>query len=651
MATSSESGGRVPFRSFRESRSGRERSGRRFRRGGLREPERLEVRTLLNASVDVVDGVLTYATDPGAAEVLRISADGGLLTFASNAAIDVLDAGGLVVEGDGTTTVTAAGVLGLKVVVRRGDATATMASVGVATRLDLTAAGGTVRLGDGSEALGLGALTAAIVVVGSGDDRSRVTIDDRGSARDVGYLVAGDAVAATGGFGGVAYAGLGRLELLGAAGGEAGFLIAGLADGTETSVTSSVTAGGASRFVVPADARFDAGWLEANGGAGTNAFEVGRLPKFGYFNAPDGLLTVTDAATMAAVVAEGEERDLRYSYGLRVVLDASAGTLPTQARLFRPIFGLWQLRIGGMITTPSAEDFTFKAPRGLANTFEFVLGEGKYAISTDMKYDGGYDPATGAASRLIVTGSIPKTTPEPVDPESKATHVATGPGSGEIWYDIRTHSGNPMLPNRWYHWGLHFSGLSPDGVSDDVAVGSYNFIYSGAADPALALRSEGGANLQITSQATPPAFIGVRLGGGPRGSLVIDTGGVAGAASTIDLVAATSRDDLPSITLRTSPNDEVRMLGEPAILRLVQVLYDAPPRPTPAEPIPTDPVDPTPTDPRARRFGSAMRRGPATQPTRTAAQAFRAARLERLAELRQRRAERLRDLRAALGRL
>ena len=76
--------------------------------------ERLEGRTLLNASIDIAaDGSLLYKTDPAAAQTLLVSRAGNVYTFAVGAADNPIDvtnnAAALPTTGSGGRTVTVTG--------------------------------------------------------------------------------------------------------------------------------------------------------------------------------------------------------------------------------------------------------------------------------------------------------------------------------------------------------------------------------------------------------------------------------------------------------------------------------------------------------------------------------------------------------------
>ncbi|WP_165246997.1 hypothetical protein [Paludisphaera soli] len=643
--------------------------------------ESLEGRLLLNASFDVdADGLLSIVMQPGLGlNSLQVSVSEGVYTFATEEPIDVVDDGGLVeVAGAGTTTATASGITGIAVATYGHDAKILVASTDVAMRIRMQSRFNVVGLGAWLEPTGLSKLTGPISVEVDDDAvdfiDSILIIDDRGPAGPQDYTIRAGAVSATGGFGGVTYAGFDSVDVQGAqTGPEDGpsrYTILGIADGSSLSIASNESEGGRSEFVVDAPAAKDAS-LGLRPNFGASVFEVRNTP------GPTGiyawqsaaLVVVSDGGSTAGV--RGELSLGADIYGsLDVLVDDSAGTVARDARLavFPEAPGLNRVDLAGasgpdgLIRTfgIKASQIAYKAPRGLANTLTVDFGAGDPFPSLGdrtLEYDGGYDGAPGVESRLRLVGD------SPLGPFRSQSHEADGPDSGSIAF--AREAGLVGV--------LAYSGVSPGGLVDTVAADVYTFRHRGAADPGVSISAgaEPGT-LAIASRAIPTAFAATTIAG--KAQVVVRTGGVGSLATTVAYDAATPVVGLGSLTIVTSPNDDVNVAATPpGAAFLVETTDDPrpvavapPPESTipspPAGPIaaepappPTDPVEqPTPTapsapevlGPSAASLGAAMRNGPVARWRASPFRNLRAARLAQLAALRARRFERLGALRA-----
>ena len=141
----------------------------------------------------------------------------GVYTFASDQTIDVAtNVPGLTVTGDGTPTVTVAGITSLAVNVGFAGDTVGLHSTDVPTAVDLTSNNAIVTLGDYLGANDLSNLTSPVTVTGPGvGTTNTVTLDDRGSPANH-YVIGGSTVTAANGFGGLTYSGVSDLNVFGA---------------------------------------------------------------------------------------------------------------------------------------------------------------------------------------------------------------------------------------------------------------------------------------------------------------------------------------------------------------------------------------------------------------------------------------------------
>lgn len=320
---------------------GRREQGRRGGRPRRPGVERLEGRTLLNASIDVAaDGSIVYKTDPVAAQSLLLTTSGGVYTFAvdpGDAPIDVTsNAAGLVVTGSGTTTVTVASpAVGMRIEAGSAGQTIRVRSTALPTVVVLQADSERVILGDDQAAGsgGLRALAGAITVSSTSSTftSNSLTVDDGPAAYASGvtptYTLTATSIASASatGFGGINYTGLTTLTLKGTSDASADsplYLITGTAGGVATTIDA--TAGPASRsfsIVGTSSSATSKLTLLSAGSANLYASSVDS-PVF--FNAGAGRSTVSIEAVRGATY--GLDSDL--------VLQGGGGTIDVQVSNF-----------------------------------------------------------------------------------------------------------------------------------------------------------------------------------------------------------------------------------------------------------------------------------------------------------------------------
>jgi len=633
---------------------------------------------MLDASIDVVDGVLTIRMMPGyAVDSLKVSVDDGVYTFRTLGPIVVHDDGGLAVSASGPGTATAAGIDALAIVTSGPLGQVTVESTDVPTDIRVESRSTSLQLGAPTLPGGLSKLTGPVSIEVVGDDVADawLTLSDDGAEGPNDYTITADAVAATGGFGGLTYSGVTYLGLSGSktgpGQGPSRYAILGVADGVQTYVASHEAEGGRSEFVVDAPGEAPGASLVVMAGSGEATLAVENVAASFVYQAWQGRSRVTISDGGATGGVRGKvvlAADLRGV--LDVLVDDSAGTTARDATLAvdpeQPAVG-W-LRLDGaagpggsiQVLARRAERIEYRAPRGLDNALAVDFGVGDplpLLAGREFAYDGGFDGSPGVASRLTLVGA------PPAGPFATQVHETAGAG-GTIAFG---RDGGPAGV-------IAYAGLSPDALTDRVAADEYTFRYRGAGDPDLAITAgaEPGT-LAIGSRAVPPAFSGVTLAN--KAHVVVDTGGVGNLATTIDYAGTTPVDGLESLTLVTSPNDPATPVATPPGATFA-VEATAPPRPTaisaPAEPITSAPppalepapepvgpglpgAGPTPPPPSpalgaafVARFGGAMRAGPAATQAASPFRNLRAARLAQWAALRARRLERLEAFRATI---
>ncbi|WP_165250357.1 hypothetical protein [Paludisphaera soli] len=241
-----------------KSSEGRRRSGlgaaRRAWTGAL---ERLEGRTLLNASIDVAaDGSLLYRSGPSPLAEVKISRVGEVYTFAANIAIDVGgNAPGLAVTGSGTPTVTVTGPASLRIEVAAVAQRVQIESTGVAADVAFQAHQQFLTLGGAG---GVQALEGPITVsTDPGASDSRLIVDDAAGAYDAvhspEYVLTADAIGANdpdvqARFAGITYSGVPHVTLLGTRQSSAAsplFLVYDTPDDADLSISADGFVGGA----------------------------------------------------------------------------------------------------------------------------------------------------------------------------------------------------------------------------------------------------------------------------------------------------------------------------------------------------------------------------------------------------------------------
>lgn len=168
----------------------------RLRRSSMRRLESLEDRTLLNASIDIdAAALLTYSTDPAAVENLEVSVAGGVYTFASDQLIDVAtNVPGLTVTGDGTSTVTVAGITGLTIGAGFTGDTVGILSSNVPTTVSVTAGDATVALGNAGDTAGV---VGPVTLSNLGGGMVDVRVDNHAGAAGDAWNLAAQAAPST----------------------------------------------------------------------------------------------------------------------------------------------------------------------------------------------------------------------------------------------------------------------------------------------------------------------------------------------------------------------------------------------------------------------------------------------------------------------
>ena len=196
---------------------------RRARRRATPTAERLENRTVLNASISIdADGLLTVDVgSPDYTNLMISTSDGGYRFSSPWYAVDVVEnAAGLATEGSGTKDLWVAGITGLTVNAN-WDAALNLVSTDVPTTFHIRYDWVLITLGGDYGTDGLKGITAPVVIDAPYDlnqpyATTVLKLMDRGSHEPTTYTVASDAIAATGGFGGVSYSGLDSVEIVGA---------------------------------------------------------------------------------------------------------------------------------------------------------------------------------------------------------------------------------------------------------------------------------------------------------------------------------------------------------------------------------------------------------------------------------------------------
>jgi hypothetical protein len=619
-------------------------AARRVGRRATPKAEILEVRTVLNASVLIdAGGILTL--DVGSPDYTTLTiehVDGGyrLSSPYDGYAVDLVkNAAGLPVQGSGTNDFRVAGITGLTVNAN-WDATLNLVSSDVPTTFHVKYDSAWITLGGGAGTVGLRGITAPVVVVSEYDlnqlhTLTHLTLMDRGSAEPTDYTITSDAVAATGGFGGVSYHGLDDLEVVGASA-PVRFGV----ESTHAGVTRITASGGRSVFDVDATVGPDErppldptgaaliegsewdvrGQLVLIGSDGENTFNVERTPTPVRI-IPTGLVhnvvNLTRDGSTAGIthdVVIGADPPIGWpeppsGWVCEIVVDDSAGAVARDARYAASDHVVFlkerQLKIrdstsaltgvaGGDAQIHTTRHLSgtvlYKAPKGLANTMTVDLDErsplpeGASWDSADIgafAYDGGFSGGGDPESRLFVVGAPTFSGWPTDDPFTSERHVVDATGFGTLAF----------AQDSGVRGAISYAGLSPFGLLDLVPVADYVLDYQGAADPGVVIRSgettpDGAPTLSVGSQAVPQAFSGVTVAN--KANVTIRTNGTTDLATTIDYTADAPPAGLASLTIVTSPNDAVDAAGTPPGAAFV-VEASAEPRPAPIAP----PEDPT----------------------------------------------------------
>ncbi|WP_165249291.1 hypothetical protein, partial [Paludisphaera soli] len=615
--------------------AGRGAAGRPRRcRARVSRLELLEGRIVLDASASIdAAGLLTVAI-PGSASMSRIEvsvSDGDYLLTTGSGSYDefrlVANDAGLATVGDGTGSFRVRGITGLAFDAAQ-DMTILVFSSAVPTRFDVRSDAFQVILGGGYGTNGLKDVTGPVVFEVAELDgqspsrRARLVLDDSGSSQAAEYTITSDAVAATGGFGGVTFARIDDLVVEGPAASE-GTTRFDVRSTHSGSVQLSAPSSWRVVFDVDADVAPDERppyhpW-ESGGnrpwwddvlvlsGGGATTYNIKRTPSrisIGNLNG-DGVVNLTRDGSTAEIRHDVTISPLAGGVGWdeywrgRIVIDDSAGTVARDARFFvspvNPFSYYFHPRLstlagvtgeGASLRIDLAQDFggeiVYKAPRGLGNALEIDLAVyGPLPLGADGKliYDGGWTGPGDPASRLTLVDR-PRTegpAPPPPLPFSREDHVATGPGSGVIAFSARV----AFSPRPW--GAVAYEGLSPGSIVDLVPIEQYyTFDYQGAADPGFLVAAgpptEGGeGTLLIGSRADRPTFVATTIAN--KADVVIMTRGAGDLASRVDYASEAPVAGLDSLTIVTSGNDPVDVIAAPPGVEVQRILDRyAPPR-------------------------------------------------------------------------
>lgn len=618
----------MPLAPRRPASSLRARGSRRLR--PLAEP--LEGRALLAASIGLdAEGVLTYRTDGDPGFKVTISASEGSYLVEADQPIQVVEGD---VTGGGSTVVAAAGVSRLVVETGGHGARVWIKALDVPADVRVDSMFSQVILGAWDSPAGLSAVTAPVVVTAGPNIRdARVDVVDYGSPRPAEYTITADAVAATGGFGGVTFSGLTYLGVDGSSTGPgtdpSRFNILGVPDGTSVGVISRETAGGRSVFVLDAAEPATDGSVNMQNQHGEATFLIRKTAS------PVGFTAFGEAVHVVAS-DDGSTAGIRHAVHVvsvvwtpvDLVVDDSAGDAARDATLAvwsesplqRDGKLLGAAGPGGEIryTSPGLTSVAYKGARGRAGSFTVDIDGGESFPDMGgrtIAYDGGYDGTAGG--RLTIRGTPPE------GPAAAEVHTAAAPGAGSLAF---TFAGDASGL-------LEYSGLAPDGLIDLVPALSYRFEYRGPGE-ALATITDGTTpgESTIASGATPPAFTTTTI------SNKAAVEGVAPAPIAIPPDSTTPPPTSPEAPVETP-------VVEPAPTPTVDPV--APPPAAPAGPEAQSGGEVV-GDGHPSRFGAAMRTssGPRTTPLASSPfRRLREARIARLGELHLQRLGRLHAIR------
>ena len=525
------------------------------RRGRLRNTiarrlEILEDRTLLNASIDIdAAGLLTYKTDGAIAETLNISVAGNVYTFASDVDIDVLtNIPDLVVTGDGTTTVTVAAISGLAVAVNFDFDEINVLSSNVEIAIQSNSTFAVVRLGDGFNPAGLGALTAPIVMASLGASMSFIlTLNDAGSSSGASYTLTPTTLTADNGFGGLTYSGARNLSMWGSVG-VSEYVVQGTADGVTTTLQGLPSL--VNRFVVERTSLNAHSGLELMGGAGSNTFEIKAASSPIWVSSASGTSSINLGKAGSTADLSSSITVANVSGEVEVTIDDSAGTIPGAWNLAMRSPGSRYAKLtgfssdGALFYTPREVDLvTLNAPVGRANSLT-VDFEGTYLLSAgSIKFNAGGDPERGSASGLVLLG-VPAGGAFVTE-----THTALDPHAGEIVLK----NGGGLLSR------IQYDGLGAESVYSTVSVTNYYFNHS---DPAVPVIIREGANSALTGNlqtlliSAPGSFVGAHVAHKSDITVYgVDPSG--GYDVTVDYRNETRPWSVSSITVLTQGGDDV----------------------------------------------------------------------------------------------
>lgn len=413
------------------SNRGGRRGGRVRRKSFARRLEILEGRTLLNASIDIdADGLMTYKTDDQAAETLNISVSGGVYTFASTVEIDVArNVPNLTIGGDGTTTVTVAGLSGLAFDLNHQSDQLQVLSADVAASIHYKSTQSRVTLGDRDNPEGLGAVSGPITVIASAvqEYNNGVTLDDMGSAAGASYVVTATGLTADNGFGGLTYSGVLTVNLFESTGANQ-TTVDGTAEGVSYRLDGRLASSNA--FVVQ-DTSPTHNALQLVGGPGANTFDVQRTWASVSIQTGSGTNAVNLTHDGSAGGINGEVLLNNAFKGVVDLTVTNAGGSANEAWSLtrRPSPAMWaQLggfsRLGYILFLPEEiQSLTLRDTSLTAGglTVDFSNGNPLAQASGEgrLSYEGG-SPIWGTTLRLR-GGSF-----------DNETHSARGPGVGEI---------------------------------------------------------------------------------------------------------------------------------------------------------------------------------------------------------------------------
>ncbi|APW62102.1 Ig-like domain-containing protein [Paludisphaera borealis] len=488
-----------------------ERRKRRLRDECRLRLERLEDRTMLNASIDIdAAGLLTYNTDPVNIETLKVSVSGNVYTFTSDLNIDILgNSAGLPATGDGEHTVKVTGINTLTVNIRQHGA-CFIESTNVATHLTSFANNGAFYLGSYVAGDGLSKLTAPLsVVAGTGAVDTRLDLYDSSSSLGAHYTVTSQSIESTRGFGGVTFSGIDRLNLYGAAityEENSSYDVLSTPEDAVTTIVSYAQ-GGSSHFNVE---------TTATTGGDTSLYLTGELgwctydirsassPIFLGGGQESAIVNLTADSTTSGIRSLVNISSLG---AYNVFVDNSAGADGTNSLLTGSSQTSEVATLshfggeGGFLTfsTTSVRTLTYWSARGRDNSLTLDFDHGiplPVGGTSVFNYDGGGTP--NSRSDLILVGSPPTG----VFPSE--SHAVSGGGSGSIAFPNFNNNLNTTV---------NYSGLAPDGLTDLPPTHNYTFNYLGAPDIPIVVGAGDGAaapgniqTLQISSLGASPAF-------------------------------------------------------------------------------------------------------------------------------------------------